>query len=150
MGSLFVGFNLYRVPAYSYYTYLSGNCMLGKISPMLFFRHRILLNPRDWHKHLSYSFGCHIIRFIGIRDSTRVESNMNLLSVIDTFHGIKNVNKGMGFWSTPDCISVLVIMSYFYIILSFSLWRMISSGLESHDMIVSIVTYLPEVKNITI
>ncbi len=30
-------------------------------------------------------------------------SNMNLLSVIDTFRRIYNVNKGMGFWSTPDC-----------------------------------------------
>ena len=28
---------------------------------------------------------------------------MNLLSVIDTFHIIYNVNKGMGFWYTPDC-----------------------------------------------
>ncbi len=103
--SFLVGFNPHRVPAYSYYIYLSGNFMLGKILAMLFFRHGILLNSRDGHKHWFSGIGCYIIRFNGIRNSKRVESNMNLLSVIDTFHRIYNVNKGMGFWSTPDWLA---------------------------------------------
>ncbi len=38
---------------------------------------------------------------------------MNPLSVIDTFHRIYNVNKAMGFWSTPDCLC-LKLDSFFF------------------------------------
>ena len=97
-----VGFNPQMVHACFDSIYSPANALLLEKWAMLFFRQRILLTLQDHNKHFCYGIEFKMVRVRVTRATMRVESNMTFTSLINNSDRICNINKGMGFWSTPD------------------------------------------------
>ncbi len=98
-----VGFNPRMVHACYDSIYSPVNALLLEKWAMLFFRQRILLTLQDHNKHFCCGIEFEMVRVGVTRATMRVESTMTSISIINNSDKICNVNKGVGFWSTPDC-----------------------------------------------